>query len=101
MNTMEVSTATTYCYLLAQEAHRDATTWGVHLLEAVSKPHSGFARLQSAWRCVALNRHISGQYASFGRLAHADFAHARATKRISRQLLRLAGERLGFEVVFC
>jgi hypothetical protein len=23
----------TYCYLLAQEPHRDATTWGVHLLD--------------------------------------------------------------------
>ena len=27
----------TYCYLLAQEAHRDATTWGVHLLELQEK----------------------------------------------------------------
>jgi len=26
-----------YCYLLAQEAHRDATTWGVHLLDLQDK----------------------------------------------------------------
>lgn len=27
----------TYCYLLAQEEHRDATTWGVHLLDLQAK----------------------------------------------------------------
>jgi hypothetical protein len=27
----------TYCYLLTQEAHRDATTWGVHLLDLQEK----------------------------------------------------------------
>jgi hypothetical protein len=27
----------TYCYLLAQEEHRDATTWGVHLLDLQDK----------------------------------------------------------------
>jgi hypothetical protein len=27
----------TYCYLLVQEAHRDATTWGVHLLDLQDK----------------------------------------------------------------
>lgn len=29
--------ASTYCYLLAQEAHRDATTWGGHLLDLQGK----------------------------------------------------------------
>jgi hypothetical protein len=28
-----VDTASTFCYLLSQEDHRDADTWGVHLLE--------------------------------------------------------------------
>ena len=37
---------------------------------------------------VALNRQIIGQYASFGRLGHADFARAWATKRILRRLLK-------------
>jgi hypothetical protein len=27
----------TYCYLLVEEAHRDGTTWGVHLLELAEK----------------------------------------------------------------
>jgi hypothetical protein len=29
-----VDAASTYCYLLAMEQHRDADTWGVHLLDA-------------------------------------------------------------------
>lgn len=29
-----VDAASTYCYLLAAEQHRDADTWGVHLLDA-------------------------------------------------------------------
>jgi hypothetical protein len=29
-----VDAQSTYCYLLASEAHRDADTWGVHLLDA-------------------------------------------------------------------
>jgi hypothetical protein len=28
-----VDTASTFCYLLSQEDHRDADTWGVRLLE--------------------------------------------------------------------
>jgi hypothetical protein len=35
-----VDTASTYCYLLRQEAHRDADTWGVRLLELADR---GFA----------------------------------------------------------
>jgi hypothetical protein len=35
-----VDTASTYCYLLSQEEHRDADTWGVRLLELVDR---GFA----------------------------------------------------------
>jgi hypothetical protein len=35
-----VDTASTYCYLLSQEGHRDADTWGVRLLELVDR---GFA----------------------------------------------------------
>jgi hypothetical protein len=29
-----VDAASTYCYLLAMAEHRDADTWGVHLLDA-------------------------------------------------------------------
>jgi hypothetical protein len=32
-----VDTATTYCYLLSMEEHRDADTWGVRLLELVDQ----------------------------------------------------------------
>jgi hypothetical protein len=32
-----VDAASTYCYLLAAEQHRDADTWGVHLLDAAAK----------------------------------------------------------------
>jgi hypothetical protein len=35
-----VDTASTYCYLLSQEGHRDADTWGVRLLELADR---GFA----------------------------------------------------------
>jgi hypothetical protein len=35
-----VDTASTFCYLLSQEEHRDADTWGVRLLELVDQ---GFA----------------------------------------------------------
>ncbi|HEX3274017.1 MAG TPA: hypothetical protein VHR43_04110 [Gemmatimonadales bacterium] len=35
-----VDTASTFCYLLSQEEHRDADTWGVRLLESVER---GFA----------------------------------------------------------
>jgi len=32
-----VDAASTYCYLLAAEQHRDVDTWGVHLLDAAEK----------------------------------------------------------------
>ena len=32
-----VDAASTYCYLLAMEHHRDADTWGVHLLDATEQ----------------------------------------------------------------
>src|SRR3712207_4023233 len=32
-----VDAASTYCYLLAAEQHRDADTWGVHLLDAAER----------------------------------------------------------------
>jgi hypothetical protein len=32
-----VDAASTYCYLLVAEQHRDADTWGVHLLDAASR----------------------------------------------------------------
>ena len=32
-----VDAQSTYCYLLAAERHRDADTWGVHLLDAAQQ----------------------------------------------------------------
>jgi len=32
-----VDAASTYCYLLAAEDHRDADSWGVHLLDATAQ----------------------------------------------------------------
>ena len=32
-----VDARSTYCYLLAAEQHRDADTWGVHLLDAAER----------------------------------------------------------------
>ena len=32
-----VDAASTYCYLLAAERHRDADTWGVHLLDTTKQ----------------------------------------------------------------
>ena len=37
-------------------------------LETILKPPAGFARLQSAWICVALNRHITEDRAHSGAL---------------------------------
>ena len=41
---------------------------GVAALETISKPPAGFARLQSAWICVALNRPITEDRAHSGAL---------------------------------
>jgi hypothetical protein len=67
-----VDAASTYCYLLVAAEHRDADTWGVHLLDASSqglKPRpynrrcgAGLARRAEGrlgrdaavpWRCVS------------------------------------------------
>src|SRR3954454_13414010 len=37
-----VDAASTYCYLLAAEQHRDADTWGVHLLSCPLFPWTSF-----------------------------------------------------------
>ena len=34
---MGVDTASTYCYLLSLEEHRDADTWGIRLLDLVDQ----------------------------------------------------------------
>jgi hypothetical protein len=65
-----VDAASTYCYLLAAVEHRDADTWGVHLLDATErglKPdhtiadagqgpcrtESRMGRYAMPWRCVS------------------------------------------------
>src|SRR5215213_4030553 len=53
-----VDAASTYCYLLAAEQHRDADTWGVHLLDAAER---GLAARLHHRRCRAgLARRAAG-----------------------------------------
>jgi hypothetical protein len=54
-----VDAASTYCYLLAVAEHRDADTWGVHLLDAARqglKPHYTIARSNGPRRRRARRR---------------------------------------------
>ena len=43
-----VDTASTYCYLLSLEEHRDADTWGVRLLELVDQGFNPQATIADA-----------------------------------------------------
>ncbi len=45
-----VDAASTYCYLLAAERHRDADTWGVHLLDATQQA-TGVTQLRNEVPC--------------------------------------------------
>jgi len=46
-----VDAASTYCYLLAVAHHRDADTWGVHLLDAAEGSVANF-RVAAAWYSI-------------------------------------------------
>ena len=58
-----VDAASTYCYLLAAADHRDADTWGVHLLDAcaqgfnpqhtIADAGQGLRAEHSKWLCPA------------------------------------------------
>jgi hypothetical protein len=67
-----VDAASTYCYLLVAEQHRDADTWGVHLLDASArglKPHHTIADAGQGLR--------AGQKAAWGAdtPCHGDVFH--------------------------
>ncbi|MDO9713214.1 hypothetical protein [Paracraurococcus lichenis] len=59
-----VDAASTYCYLLPAEQHRDANTWGVHLLDAAERglrPDYTIADARGGW--PNSDRAISGEAA--------------------------------------
>jgi hypothetical protein len=66
-----VDAASTYCYLLVAAEHRDADTWGVHLLDAASqglKPDRTIADAGQGLR--------AGQTAAWGEIpCHGDVFH--------------------------
>ncbi len=82
-----VDAASTYCYLLAAERHRDADTWGVHLLDATEqglKPDFTIADAGQGLR--------AGQKAAWGDTpCHGDVFHIqRQCEGLAKTLARLA-----------
>src|SRR6202162_2320246 len=82
-----VDAASTYCYLLAVAEHRDADTWGVHLLDATKqglKPDYTIADAGQGLR--------AGQKAAWGETpCHGDIFHIqRPCESLANTLSRLA-----------
>ncbi len=82
-----VDAQSTYCYLLAAERHRDADTWGVHLLDAAEqglKPDFTIADAGQGLR--------AGQRAAWGDTpCHGDVFHIqRQCEGLANTLARLA-----------
>jgi len=82
-----VCAASTYCYLLAAEDHRDADTWGVHLLDVAQqglKPDHTIADAGQGLR--------AGQKAAWGDTpCHGDVFHViRQCEGLANTLSRLA-----------
>ena len=83
-----VDAASTYCYLLVAEQHRDADTWGVHLLDASArglKPHHTIADAGQGLR--------AGQKAAWGAdtPCHGDVFHILSQcAGLANTLVRLA-----------
>ena len=83
-----VDAASTYCYLLVAEQHRDADTWGVHLLDASAqglKPDHTIADAGQGLR--------AGQKAAWGddTPCHGDVFHIlRQCAGLANTLVRLA-----------
>ncbi|WP_199203104.1 hypothetical protein [Paraburkholderia madseniana] len=66
-----VDAGSTYCYLLAAEAHRDGDTWGVHLLEAAQQGLAPDYTIADAGRGLR-----AGQKAAWGDTpCHGDVFH--------------------------
>src|SRR3954447_13100899 len=82
-----VDAASTYCYLLAAEPHRDADTWGVHLLDAARQGLSPEYTIADAGQGLR-----AGQRAAWGDTAcHGDVFHIqRQCEGLANTLSRLA-----------
>src|SRR5919202_2483262 len=81
-----VDAASTYCYLLVAEQHRDADTWGVHLLEAAEQGLRPDYTIADAGRGLR-----AGQQAAWGDTpCHGDVFHIqRQGERLANTLQRL------------
>src|SRR3954470_15664203 len=82
-----VDAASTYCYLLAAEQHRDADTWGVHLLDAAERGLRPDYTIADAGRGLR-----AGQQAAWGDTpCHGDVFHIqRRCEGLAHTLSRLA-----------
>ena len=82
-----VDAASTYCYLLAAEQHRDADTWGVHLLDAAEQGLRPDYTIADAGRGLR-----AGQQAAWGDTpCHGDVFHIqRQCESLANTLSRLA-----------
>src|SRR5919202_940216 len=82
-----VDARSTYCYLLVAEQHRDADTWGVHLLDAAGRG------LRPAYPIADAGRGLrAGQQAAWGNTpCHGDVFHIqRRCEGLASTLSRLA-----------
>jgi len=82
-----VDAQSTYCYLLAAEQHRDADTWGVHLLDAAERGLRPDYTIADAGRGLR-----AGQEAAWGDTpCHGDVFHIQCRcKGLADTLSRLA-----------
>jgi len=82
-----VDAASTYCYLLAAERHRDADTWGVHLLDAAQQGLDPDYTIADAGQGLR-----AGQKAAWGDTpCHGDVFHIqRQCEGLANTLSRLA-----------
>ena len=82
-----VDAASTYCYLLVAEPHRDADTWGVHLLDAARQGLSPEYTIADAGQGLR-----AGQRAAWGDTpCHGDVFHIqRQCEGLANTLTRLA-----------
>jgi hypothetical protein len=82
-----VDAASTYCYLLAAEQHRDADTWGVHLLDAAERGLRPDYTIADAGRGLR-----AGQQAAWGDTpCHGDVFHIqRQCEGLAATMARLA-----------
>jgi len=82
-----VDAASTYCYILAAEDHRDADTWGVHLLDAAAQGLRPDYTIADAGQGLR-----AGQRAAWGDTpCHGDVFHIqRQCEGLANTLARLA-----------